>query len=364
LIKEEMTTQTEKLVESYKTIMEDSKLQKLIALLPENLKLTTMHLSKSVYGAYLCQAENEPDTYSDMHDLYTMHDVYKMLRDFENNLYKEEALDREVIDGLDTYIYAHSWERCQALTTVENVSSLFTYYIMLLLMRQIGKQAYDALSEDETGTPPVDWTPNDSPFQSLYWESLHFREQKALQYVGLDIHHYSDPAVQTELVSKETVQERLDVLFNTPKYKSYKTFVFDKSLTKALDSVGWLKSKAKRLIKYTVDQGASPSSVAALKICVDLYTASMRTSTTGAMLGSSRSVFSPKPIEGTRLLRNLFEHHIQHCVQVCTKDMIDLMDAAVKNVDKFEELEYNRERPDYRPSTRQRNSGPASVRRV
>jgi len=303
----------------------------IIASIPDKIVGEFTDLMGKPYGAYIVQNPNDPTVCgsSEYIDIYEASEMVMKCINLGSKFYGD-ADPTSII----TYMMAQVSIRLGPRNNKYSVASLLKYYFTVMEIKEAAKTL---VSEDTSQVDlNMDGLPMSHELNDAYWDSISERDRAALAYMGSDIYspHLVDDRIQ--LNTDASPVERIHTLFASPKYRAYKSFVYDKSEKSQANSVRWLKARALRLLDFSVKQGAPPSGKVEIEAGIDLYTDSMKTSTTGATLGCSQAVFSPKSVEATRLLTNLFTHHLP---QMFESPDNELLKACAEKVGEFETYE-------------------------
>jgi len=302
--------------------------EKYLALFEESQASELRKLMECPYGAYLCQDAADPRLHETFTlNLYTIQVFMTLLANTEKQITNNKMFHPEVVEGVALYIMSNTHKRLTEFNTTTVVMSLMKYYLTILKIRQIH---YDMDTEGKNVN--VDWVPDESPYNTLYWENLSERDRAALEYVGLDMFVTLEDTTP-DFVRASDIPGRLSQLSALPRYRSYYNFIYAKSDRRLLSSMGWLISKAKKIASKCVDLGYDVDSVEELKRAIGKYAPSMRTSTTGATLESKYCVYMPKQVEGVRLLSNLFLHHLRHVLEDRHAGLLNECDKLAKMPD-------------------------------
>jgi len=306
---------------------------------PEELRSTVSALIATNYGFYICQSEGDPTLYTmNDHDasICNSFNLRVVLKSIHHKLLENEVYTKEVLSGVLLRVACDAIERLERDNTILSVSSVVAYYYLLL---QIRESCFGLKDELVAGTFNEDYVPFDSPVMDLYWDRLTYAEHTTLKMMGFEIHEPLLSGDRVRTLAEHDIKERMQTMFLSPRYKAYKTFVFDRTCSDddenytPVNSVEWVRRRAHRLLRFSVSNGAPSASVRSVEKAIDCYTASMRTSTTGAILSSPHAVFAPKSIEGARLVKNLFEHHLRHLME---EEAIPLLEACASSSADFE----------------------------
>jgi len=295
------------------------------------------------YGAWIFQAEGDANVSGTrVAEGHSALDVSEYVSTVIAELKKRGAFNHPdvVYTHMEPYALATVMSRSGPLMTSLTVASLMKYIYMVLQIRD-DYYGVNQLSWVE-GMPVLnqDWLYDTDLPILLFQENFQDRDLAMLRYLGSELHMPLTPERADELKPTDSPAERFAFISSFSRFRAYKTFVYDRSEKVPHTSESWLRSRALRFVRY-VGSSISPDQHYALTQCVSLYTASMRTSTTGAVLGSVGSVFAPKSIEADRLLTNLFTHHIRQLTigDPCITD--GMIDSVVAKIPGFIESEHD-----------------------
>jgi len=280
----------------------DEYLEKMVVHTPEALKTVMSELLRAPYGAYICQKSSDPRLH-DGSKIYSPVEIGAMLEETRIALAKDDFAP--YCNGVIMYIATVSHDRMQNQNTPVVAASVIKYYYTILAMRMAArvKLANDPAYPLSTTSP--DDISDDDELNMLYWENIQARDIQALKVIGTDL-YYMDGNKHTSVV------ERIDHLLHTPAYLKYGTFLYSKSFGREISSVTWLIHRARSLLKFVADKdGIEPELFEQVNTAIKIYAPSMKTSTTGCELDSDTALFIPKDVEASRLVHNLFAHHLR-----------------------------------------------------
>jgi len=291
---------------------------------PEEFRATITELWPINYGAYIFQDPADPSLYgSNSSKCYSAKQVIRLLEHMARNVCNIDSLDSDSASFAELSVLGEAFTRLADLNTIYTVSSLLKYYFMVVKMRTDAKSSYDKDELRETKNYDSNWMLPDDVRIALLQESFSDRKIKALKFVGNEMHHPILDEDFAKVSHDDSVDGRLAKLFQSPRYRAFYEFYYMKSEKGNVDSVTWLTRKAHNLVSAVIKEHGQHVSSEEVKSAIDVYTASMRTSTTGCVLKTETSLYAPKSVEGDRLLTNLFKHHLKQILKQNTHDFLN-----------------------------------------
>jgi len=303
---------------------------KYISYVPATLQKDLNEIWLPAYGAYIFQSPGDPMACGkNTTNTASCYDVVDCINQVTHKVRESGEFDNTVIDGVDMYVLGTLMERASGRVTTLTLASLMKYYFTVLKIRQDAfvEEAARADTEGYDSKVNLDWLLEGDPRIELFQENIPKRMLLSISYVGSEMHIPLLRADREKVQAKDGTALRLRTLFESPRFRSYKSFVYDKSTKSCWNAVTWLKSRCKKLV-YSLNIAKKDELIDA----IETYTDSMRTSTTGSVISSSATVFAPKSVEGDRLITNLFKYHLP---QVLDGELTEEVKACVDRLDSF-----------------------------
>jgi len=303
---------------------------KYISYVPESIQKDLNDIWYPSYGAYIFQAPGDPMACGkNATHTFSCYDVVDAINRTTERVRGSCEFNAAVIDGVDMYVLGALMERVSGPVTTLTLASLFKYYFTVLKIRQDAFTEEVARAETEGHESKVnqDWLIEGDARADLFQENIPKRDLLAIAYVGSEMHLPLLRADREKVRAKEGTALRVRTLFESPRFRAYKTFVYDKSTKNCWNAVTWLKSRCKKLV-----HSLSIEHKDVLLDAIETYADSMRTSTTGSVISSAATVFAPKSVEGDRLITNLFKYHLP---QVLDGELTDELKLCADRLESF-----------------------------
>jgi len=301
-----------------------------ITYVPSKLENDVRILWPAAYGAYVFQAAGDPTQCTVGPDeTYNTYEVMDVISDVMVQVRASKFFSAMVTDGIDMYILASLSARVQGEATKLTVASLLKYMFTVLQIRQDAYNEYESRLSSNVDGPKanVDWLLENDPRNSMFQDRMTKRELLALGYIGSELHQPLLKADREQVDLKHDFRTRMWRLFESPRFKAYKSFVYDKSSSGTWNASSWLKAKAIKVIMTSPVVNKSD-----MIQVIHTYSDSMRTSTTGSVISSPSTVFAPKNVEGDRLITNLFKYHLP---QVLDGEYSEEVKICIDHLEKF-----------------------------